>query len=200
MGRFRDKLREKTTSMGMAQMTPSETRIGQEVANILTTTEYELFAAVDRLVEAADAGDFDVDESLEERRDEILAVADAVAAQRFDDWWWSEVAPDFIANAGEARQYVGLDKAEWRAQIGEWADRYRDAAPERVDGMTDAEIAALHVERRFDASLAEFADEVVEWHAPEHVRGIVEKNLRQSTQTIHAVAAQLEARDLEEDE
>lgn len=191
---FRDKFREKATSMGMKQMTPSETAVGQELAKILTTTEYELFAALDRLVRAADAGRIQVDQSIEDRRDEILDVADAVAAQEFQSWWWDEYGAEQLDDVQDARDHVGLDKEEWRKQIETWAENYREsAAPDHpVHEKTDAQIAAFHVEQKFDVDLATFAQEVVEWSAAEHVEGIVRRNLRESIETIHAVASELE--------
>jgi len=193
---FSGGMAEKMQEKMMQQVTPSDTTIGVRVANILTTTEYELFAAVDRLVEAADDvdGEFHVPEEMEARRDRILDVADAVAAQEFEEWWWDNYATDFVDNAEHARKFAGITKSEWRDAMGKMADYKRDQLPEShpVQGETDAQVAARRVEELFDVDLATFASEVVEWTAAEHVDAIVRQNLRTSTETIHQVAAALE--------
>lgn len=190
----KEKLQSKATEMGMSQMTPSETTIGRRLANILTSTEFELFRAVDRLVEAADDVDGEplADGSMRARRDEILEVADAVAEQCFEAWWWEHYGAEFVDNPEDARDLCGMDVDEWQQQIQTWAELYRERAPDRVDGMTDAEIAQLHVERQFGIDLEEFAAEVVEWTAHEHVDAICRQNLRAATDRIHHVAAVLE--------
>lgn len=182
----------------LESVTPSETTVGQRVANILTTTEYELFQAVDRLVDAADVVDdeFVVAESMEERRDTILEVADAVAAQEFDEWWWENHASRFVDNPERARAFSGLEKDAWRDAIESLAESKREAAEDGRPDATDAQLADERVQEVFGVDLATFASEIVEWTAHEHVDGIIRQNLRASTQTIHQVAAALEADDV----
>lgn len=185
----------------LSQLTPSETNIGQQLAHILTTTEFELFQAVDRLVEAADPvdGRFVVPEDLETRRDRILAVADALAAQEFEAWWWDEYADEFIDNAERARDLAGISKQEWRDVMATLAERERARQPadHDVQDETDAQVAARRVEELFGVDLATFSAEVVEWKAAEHVDEIIRQNLRLSTRTIHQVASALEADDVQ---
>lgn len=193
---FKDAMRKRM----MQQITPSETAVGQSVADILTVTEFNLFQAVDRLVEAADDVDaeFVVDQSMEERRDRLLELADAVAAQDFETWWWEEYAADFIDQPERARKFSGLSKEQWREAIERFAETRRDQIDEDPGERTDAQLAAELVEDAFGVDLATFASEVVEWDAAEHVDGIVRRNLHVSTQTIHQVAGALEAVDQED--
>lgn len=181
----------------LQSVTPSETAVGQRIANILTVTEYELFQAVDRLVDAADDldGEFHVHEDMETRRDRLLEIADAVAEQRFEAWWWENYADRVVDNPARARQFAGISKSEWRQAIEQLADHKRarlEDAQDDVDDRTDAQLAAERIREAFGVDLATFATEVVEWEAAEHVDGIVRSNLRSSTETIHQIADVLE--------
>lgn len=181
----------------LKSVTPSEMPQAKALASILSASEYQLFQAIDRLVDAANAGDFAVSQTAEERRDELLSMADAFADDEFDTWWWETVAPDFLDNPKKARQSAGLSKDQWQERMSTWAETYRErAGPEHaVQSMTDAQVAAFHVEDTFGVDLDTFSDEVVEWDRVEHAEGLARKNLQAAVGTIHQVAAHLEHED-----
>lgn len=188
---FRDALRQRA----MGSVTPSETAIGQEAVNILTTTEYQLLQSLQRLVEATDDLDdvLRVGQTPADREAEILGAADALADQRFEAWWWEEYGDQLVDEPEDARERVGLSKAEWRDQLDTWADLYREhAADEVVDGKTDAQVAAMYVDARFGVDLATFASEVVEWHGPRHLQHVLRRNMVEAIRVINEVAASLE--------
>lgn len=183
----------------MGQITPSETPIGQALADSLAGVEHQQAAAVQRAIEA---GGLDVDHGhdYQQRRQAILDVADAVAQQDFEGWWWSEVAPEILENPEKARQYVGLTGDEWRDQLREWYGSYH-AAGVVEEPLEDAEpgrlawVADRHCQTTFGVSLREFVALVINWSRGEQARRVLAGPFLQHTSIIHRMADELERKE-----
>lgn len=141
--------------------------------------------------EALDVGTIPAEE---ERVDAFTALLQAYVTDDAWSYWVEYLAPDDLESTDRAKDYAGMDTAEWERRVEMWADVYRD----RIDGaeaMTDRELAARHVESRFGLSLQEFEEEVVAWSEGE----VLEAGLAGPIQQ-HTEALQEATRDLIEEE
>lgn len=158
-----------------------------------TALEGRAISSANRL---SDAADVDVSMALDqdERTETLLDFADAASNREFREWWFDEYADSYIDNPEEAREYADLSLEEWQADIERWASLYREADVD-VEGLTDAQIADLHVRSKFGVDLATFALEVVNWSVGQHLEAIMLGNLLGVLNVMDTVAAELERRD-----
>lgn len=184
-----DRAKRGMMKRAVQQVTPSETPVGVALANLIATIEARQMTAVSRLVDAADVDEAAVGYlDADAREQKLLDLAD----DRLEAWWLDEVAADHLNQPEKAEEYVGMDREAWADQIATWGDSYRQALPDRVDGMTDAQIANLHVRETFGVTLGEFAREVVDWSRGRVVEDVLAGHLRSTESAIHRVAAELE--------
>jgi hypothetical protein len=176
--RVLDRAKQQMMRRAMQQVTPSETPVAQALANVIANIEARQMAAVTRLAEAADVDEAAVGHlDAGAREEQLLDLADALADDRLEDWWLDEVAADHLDDPEKAANYLGMDRDEWADQIATWGENYRQAAPDHVEGMTDGQIADLHVRETFDVPLREFAKEVVDWSRGEAVEDVLAGHL-----------------------
>jgi hypothetical protein len=156
---------------------PAEHETAQALVDIIVELEYAQLEAVEDLHDALDVDALDVQKSREERREQLLAVIDAVApgGRDLETMWFEEVASEHVENPERAQSYAGLSEDEWEQQIESWADNWRDHL-DRSDAMTDRELAAVHVDRRFGVSIEEFEANVVEYDRGEALETLLASN------------------------
>lgn len=102
--------------------------------------------------------------TVEERREEILAFAEAYLGRDIEAFYLENQTPDGLA-AEKARPYLGMEADAWQDQRETWVSRYREQAGERFGEASDEEIVAAHVRRTFGVSLDVFEAAVIEWSA-----------------------------------
>ena len=188
-----DRAKEQMMRRAMQQVTPSETPVAQALVNVIANIEARQMAAVTRLAEAADVDEAAVGHlDAGAREEQLLDLADALADDRLEGWWLDEVVADHLDDPDRAADYLGMNREAWADQIASWGENYRQAAPDHVDGMTDAQIADLHVRETFGIPLREFSKEVVDWSRGEAVEDVLAGHLSSTTASIHRVAAELE--------
>jgi hypothetical protein len=183
----------------MGKITPSEHPIGQALADSLVGVENRQAAAIQRAIEA---GGLDIDHGHDpqQRRQTILGVADAVAQQDVEDWWWRNVAPEVLDKPERARQYVGLDGEQWREQLKDWYGSYH-AAGVVDESIEDAEpgrlawVADRHCQTTFGVSLREFVALVINWSRGQQARRVLAGPFMQHTAIIHRLADELERKE-----
>jgi hypothetical protein len=183
----------------MGQITPSETQIGQALANSLVSVEHGQAKAIQRAIEA---GNLDIPHShdFEQRQQAILDVADAVACQGFEDWWWQNVAPEVLDQPDRARQYVGYDGDQWRDQLEQWYQSYHQAGVVD-DPLADADRARLgrvadrHCAETFGVSLRQFVAIVVNWSRSDQARRVLAGPFLQHTAIINRMAEEMERKE-----
>jgi len=181
----------------MGQITPSELPIAQALADSVVGVENEQAQAVQRLI---DATGLDVAHGHDPaaRREALLNVANAVASDDFRGWWFENVAPDFLDNAGHAEKYAQLECEEWADQLRDWYQLYheRGVVDEPLADLDDpgriAWVADRHVRAKFDVSLQEFVAIVVTWDKGEQAQQLLAGPLRRHTQIIHEAAEAVE--------
>lgn len=183
----------------MVKITPSETPIGQALADSLVTVEHRQAVAIQRAIDASGL-DIDHGHDFQQRRQAILDVADAVASQDFEGWWWETVAPEILNQPERAREYVGYDGQQWREQLEQWYASYHangiveepleEAHPGRL-----AWVADRHCRSTFGVSLREFVALVVNWSRGEQARRVLAGPMMQHTGIIHRLADELERKE-----
>jgi hypothetical protein len=177
------------------QITPSELDVARGIAEIMAQRERSLLEAV---ATVGDAGDVDVEIpriDVGARQEMILALADAMADQRLAEWWAETVLAEHVDEVEGLVEYLEMDGDEWGEQIQEWAGMYRENHPDLVDGMTEAEIAALHVRNKWGVSLEEFVAEIVAWTKGKAFEEVLDANLGQAERSLYAIARDLEEKD-----
>lgn len=171
---------------------PTDSEYVQALVTILSTLEHRQLQAVEELHGALDFDGIEVQADEEQRREQLLALVDAVASGEFEAYWFEEVAGENIENPDDARAYAALDEGEWESQIGTWAETYRSKASEEFVNKTDRQVAALHVARKFGVSLAEFEREVVNYDRQEALRTVLAGNFEAVENGIRAATAEVE--------
>ena len=187
------------------QITPSETPIGQALANTIATIEANQAAALNRALDAADRDDVQVGQDPEDRRAQLLDLADAIADSRREEWWWENVAPELMAQPDQARQYVGMDADEYREQLDDWYQAYAEAGIvdeplEEAPRARIGEIADRHVRDQFGIRLREFVATVVNWSPGKAYQRVLAGPIGQHTQAIHLLADEIERKNERIDE
>lgn len=168
----------------LSNVTPSQTDQGKAAAEILSGWEAEADSAVRHLRGALD---LPTDEPLDERerKDELLAAADAAAAGEFGRWLLDNSG---IENPDRAAAYLGMDADEWDDQLDEWADHYRDAG---ATGSTE-DLADAHVREVFGIGLDTFESTVVEWDKQAEIQSFAIEPLRSRFREIEDLAERLD--------
>jgi len=93
--------------------------------------------------------------------------------------------------------YVGLSPDEYREQLRAWYRKYYeldvvDESLERADPEDIGHIAALHCEKVFDLSVAEFVAGVVNWDRRAALRSLLAGNIESHTAVILELADEIE--------
>ena len=191
----------KVSQMGMKQalksLTPSENQMFVSLADIISGIEYEQADALARCIDTADM-DLEVHHDREQRREELLTVADSVADQDFREYWFREVVE--IDRPEQAAKYVGYSTDEWRSQLETWYQQYRemgivDAPLANADRADLGHVAAMHVEESFGITLDEFVAGVINWDRGAALETVIAGPIRSYTTTITRLAEEIEQRD-----
>jgi hypothetical protein len=133
-----------------------EWRLATAALDVLCGFEERLIEASLSLEDAAgiDTEERDVVMPAELRREQLREATKAKLEGEFREWWVKNIAN--VERAEEAAEKVGVD---WSIQKEWWAYTERQAGEEG----SDDELAAQHVAERYDCSLDEFRELVVEW-------------------------------------
>lgn len=158
-----------------AAQNPRESEKAQAVTRVLADVEHRQLDALADLEDALGVDVVDVQEDREERQKKLLDVIEAVASNDLKGWWFNEVAAEHLENADDAKHYAGIDSEEWQAQIGRWAEMYREKG--HGEDMTDRELAAYHVRTRFGVDLGTWEREVINWSPMSSVEAVLGGNL-----------------------
>lgn len=178
--------------------TPSESRVVRILADTIARLEHQQSEAVLRLAEAADHSIDGGVVNVEERREQLLEVADAVSNDALAEWWFAQMDSDEMENAEKAAQYAGMGLGEdWAEQQFDWhMQHYRldtvDNPPTDTSDERTREVAAEHVQSVYGVSLPVFESEVVEWSAGEAMQQVLAGPIQQHTKAIDQIARDLE--------
>lgn len=189
-----DGAKEAAAKRILANVTPSETPAVQALSTIIAELEHEQAEALDRLATAADI-DLAVEHDAEARREQLVAVSDAVAEDRVEDVYLQQVGLD----PEQAAPYLGIDGEDFAEQKRDWYRQYReqgivdDDVP--VDDVGQArvdEVAQLHVDQVFGVDLDRFESAVVEYDRGAGLQALLAGPIQRHTAGINAVADALE--------
>jgi len=175
---------------------PKEHPAAQALVDIIVELEYAQLGAVEDLQDALDIEALDVQKDRDDRREQLLAVIDAMApgGRDLETMWFEEVASEHVENPERAQSYANLSADEWDRQIGKWADTWRDHL-DGADAMSDRELAAVHVERRFGVSMDEFEANVVEYDRGEALETLLASNFEAVEHGIKTATEEVQAQD-----
>jgi len=196
---FLDRGKEAMAKRMMSGLTPSETPIAQAIATSLTTVEHRLAAAIDSAHQTAGTGER-VRHDPDERADSLLSLADAVANQQVQTWWFENVGAHLLDNHERAQGYVGLSGDEWRDQLRRWYQQYHEAGVvdtplHEADPTQIGEVADRHIRETFGISLREFVAAVVNWSRGEQLQGVMFGPIQQYTAQVRRLEEEIEQRD-----
>jgi polyhydroxyalkanoate synthesis regulator phasin len=128
----------------IARITPSEQPIMQSLAASIATIENQQAQAIQNLINSLEL-DIEHSHDPEAREKALLEIADAVAEERFVEWYLEE---ELDVEEGESlRPYTDIEDLE--KQQRKWWEMYRDAG---------------HVEESFDEATQEEIDDLVDRH------------------------------------
>lgn len=180
---------------------PAEHPTAQALVDIIVELEFSQLRGVEELHDALDIDALDVQKGRDDRREQLLAVIEAVApgGPDLETMWFEEVAGEHVDNPERAQSYAGLDEDEWTEQIESWADTWRGHL-DNADAMTDRELAAVHVDRRFGVSLEEFEANVVEFDRGEALETLLASNFEAVEHGIQTAAREAQADDQKQQE
>ena len=196
-----DGLRERMEGAGMKQalkrIDVAEHPIAQALTTIIAGIEHEQAAAVARCIDAAEM-DIPVRHDKEERREELLAVAEAVASQDFRRYWFEEVVD--VDKPERVAEYAGYDGEQWRDQLEAWYRKYRSVGVVETpyaaaDPADVGHIAAMHVEETYGMELAEFVAGVINWSRQSALEHILVGPIQSYTAVIDRLPEEIERRD-----
>lgn len=174
---------------------PANHQMAQALVDIVVEMEFAQLEAVEDLHDAMDVDALDVQKTREERREQLLAVIEAIApgGQGVEELYFDEVASDHVENPERAKSYAGLSEDEWTDQLAKWADVWRSEL-EDTDEMSDRDLAGIHVERRFGVALAEFETNVVEFDRSQALETLLANNFEAVEHGIKTATAETQAR------
>jgi len=192
-----DRAKEAGMKRAIKQIDPKEHPLVRSIAAIISQLEHDQAVAIARNVDAADL-DIPVRHDVEDRRDELLEVADAIANQDLKQLWFEDLAD--IENHALAMEYVGMNGDEWREQIEEWYGKYRELGVveqpvETAERADVGHIAAMHVEDMFGVELSDFVAGVVNWEQGEALEHLLAGNIQSFTRVMHQIADEMDRRE-----
>jgi hypothetical protein len=159
----------------MAQ-NPRDSEMARSFASIIANLEHDLLDAVEDLHNALDVSEpLEVDQSVEDRVDSLLDVAEAAAGGDFETYWFGEVAG--FENVDTVTSYAGLSQEAWEDQRQQWVNHYRQKAPKEFEDKRDREVVAWHVKGEFGVPLAEFEREVIGYSRREALQTALAGNI-----------------------
>ena len=162
------------------------------IATVVARREVAQLRLVKRLAEASDAEvSVEALADVEERADQLEAMAEAAATQDLEGWYFEEFAPEYLNEPENAAEYAGMGGDSWENQIAAWATAYRSQSPE-AESFEDRELASLHVEHKFGVPIEEFEQNVVDWSPGEGIETVLTAHLTTVESVMATVAADLE--------
>jgi hypothetical protein len=176
------------------QMDVREHPMVQALAVIISEIEHKQAQAVARNIKAADL-DLPLAHDVEQRRETLLDVAEAVAEEDLERLWFEELAD--IENPTMAREYIGMHGDEWRNQIRQWYAKYHeldivDETLEDADERDLGHVVGMHIEQTFEVDVETFVAGVINWQQREALRHLLAGNIEAHTEVMHRVADEIE--------
>jgi len=162
----------------------------EPVTEILAGLEAGLLTAAARRTQAADIeGGVGKVPDEEARAEQLEGLIEASMNGTLGEFWIDEVASEHLEAPDTAKEYIGMDAEEWDAQLGRWADAYREQLPEGSDGRKDSDrsLAEHHVREVFGVDLETFEREIVEWDESEGLRKLMVGPTRTARDTFNQV-------------
>lgn len=172
------------------------------MAEIIAGFEMELLEEIALLHEELDVEYLETLPDEEQRKEALTDLATSKLAGDGEGWYVEYSLQEHLEDAEDAKAYLGLDEDDWTEQVETWADLYRDRGAEGGD----RELAALHVERKFDVSLEEFEARVVGWDEAEMLEQQIAGNFQVARDAVRAAREELQEdvddvdEDVQEDE
>lgn len=176
----------------LEQITPSEHPMADAVATAIVSVEHQQAQAIQRLVEAADL-DVEHGHDPERRKEVLLEVGDAVADDRFTEWFLEETVDDLQA-AESAAKYAGLEADEFQEVKEKWYLQYDESGV--LEGLEDLElddVADRHTREIFNVDLDTFEERVVEYSRAEAAQHVLAGPVLHHNQIILQTADALES-------
>jgi hypothetical protein len=124
-----------------------------------------------------------------DKQERVGAILDVVDAQTPGGpslaETWIEQCVDIDGDPAALSHYSAMDSDEWAAQIGRWADTYRNAEAGEIDA-TDRELADHHISQKWGVSLSEFEGTIVEFDGEKAMEDLLAGPSKETKQAIEA--------------
>jgi len=128
----------------------------------------------------------------DERVTELKAVLRTLASGDLRDYWLEHQAPAALDIDG-IREYLGMSREAWEAQVERWAAHYREGTDDpQVREADDRDLAAAHVRTHFGVALSVFEGLVVGWEPSDALEAAFEGPTTTTRAGIEAVTERLE--------
>lgn len=179
MGGMKERMMNQLLDSGMTE----------NLTSVLARAENELLTTAKRMEQAHGTETLGELPSIEERQAALKRLIEALVTDSVDEVWIEQVAPALLNDPDGAASYLGMNADEWEAQIGDWAEFYRE------NGAVgdDRELAGHHVQRTFGVSLDTFEERVVEWNRGEAAERIFAGNFRAVRRSMEQVTEEAKA-------
>lgn len=159
------------------------------LTGIIAEVENELLHAAKPLDDELGTGHIDRVPAVEERRDALKALLEAVATDSMKEVWVVEILPEIVENPDKAEQYVGMgaESEAWEAKQAKWADGWRSRGAEG----SDRALAEHHVPDTFGTDLETFEDRVVGFEPGEEAERLFAANFRAVKRVLEDAAGEV---------
>lgn len=157
------------------------------LTGVLATVENELLTSAKAVDDALETGRIDTVPEVEDRREALLSLLQAIATDSMQDVWVAEQLSEFVDDPDAAERHVGVDAETWDQRKTAWAEMWRDAGAE---GSDDA-LAAHHVQETFGCDLTTFEDRVVGFDSSREAERLFAANFRAVKDVLDAAADQV---------
>lgn len=136
-----------------------DSELGDRILNIVVKQEVALVERVARLESALDIDHIQEVPQIEERKETLRGVIEAMMEDDVAGWWFEEVVAPQIDNPDDAEELVGLTAQEWGETCDKWVRSYRMNGSD----LSRSEIVADYVDRQFGVPVDVFVSQVVVW-------------------------------------
>lgn len=142
---------------------------GEGVSELLAAKEQDLLEKVAALADATDHDTPDLGASAGARAEQLRQGVEAIIGGNFPQWYVSEMVD--AKNTDRIAALAAKDDADLTQRMDGWVSAYRNNGGSGLDDMTDREIVARHVERKYGLALEAFA-RLVHWRDGQRARAI----------------------------
>jgi hypothetical protein len=174
--------------MAMEMMNLEELAEVQLVISFLAEIENRQARAM-RAMAAAHNLDLDVEvPDRETRYQSLLSAAEAAGNGNAVEWWVRNRYGGALNDPAKATEYAGMDPADWKEQISDWAAHYRTQGYD--DDRDDRDLAAIAVREAFGVGIDWFEEHIVGLDTQRAVSELLAGNLQSVERGLWEAAAQ----------